>query len=119
MYDRMYRNRWINVSYQVGYLKQIVNRQHQFIDHLARCAQDVCVYNVDNDCATLTHLFDEIIKALESYENYVTTGCPTETATDSEREPETRPNQGTPRVNFDYNTVRQSNKDDDWFGGII
>lgn len=119
MYERMYRNRWIDSAYHVGYLKQIVNRQHQFIDHLARCAQDVCVYNVDNDCATLTHLFDEIIKALESYENYVTTGCPTETATDSERESEARARQGAAGVGFNYNTVRQGNKDDDWFGGIV
>lgn len=119
MYERMYRNRWIDSAYHVGYLKQIVNRQQQFIEHILRCAPDVCVYNADNHCATLTHLLDEIISTLESYENYVATGCPTETATDSERESEARARQGAARVGFNYNTVRQSDKDDDWFGGIV
>lgn len=121
MSDRStYRKRWLDVSYKAGYLKQIANAQAEFINHLCRCSEDNCVYNQDTgQCATRLEYYDKMIYAYEVYENYVTTGCPIPDITDTERQPEVRPNQGTPRVGYDYDTVRQGGSDDEWFGGIV
>lgn len=117
-YDRMYRERWLDVSYKAGYLTQIVAAQSAFIDHLTRCAPDVCVHTEDG-CATLVHLFDHIITALEYYEQYVTTGCPVETAKDAERKPEARPNQVPSGTVKGVGTVSTYVVVDEWFGGAV
>jgi hypothetical protein len=116
-YDRMYRERWLDVSYKAGYLMQIVSAQSAFIDHLTRCAPDVCVHTEDG-CATLAHLFDNIITALEYYEQYVTTGCPVETVTDAERKSEARSNQGASGTGGGDDAVREGDSDE-WFGGVV
>jgi hypothetical protein len=114
----MYRDRWLDVSYKAGYLMQIVGAQSALIQHLTRCAPDVCVHT-DSGCATTAHLFDEIIYTLECYENYVTTGCPTETFEDAERKFEARFNQGEAGTNVRDDTVREDVDADEWFGGAV
>jgi hypothetical protein len=56
---------------------------------------------------------------LEYYEQYVTTGCPVETAKDAERKPEARPNQVPSGTVKGVGTVSTYVVVDEWFGGAV
>lgn len=122
MSDRStYRKRWLDMSYKAGYLKQIANAQAQFINHIARCNIENCVYNQETgECATSTEYYDKMIYSYEVYENYLTTGCPIETVADAERESEARSNPNKAGTVKGYSPVRKEFEDDEfYFGGAI